>query len=213
MLKGCASSSGVVGTTLFVLYTHPTLTGRRHVVIRHDRISNTTTTVTGLPTSGTAGQMLVSFGYDWECGTEQNNTAAVGGATLSTVAGGKDDGSATTCGTDYNSLITGGDFGFNDSDTWIGIDGDSPTSEPAGGTSTNGRLSDLTAAARILKGRRTAEGVRFIVAPASRNILTEGIKRGVAEVLLSAGAVIVAPGCGPCVGTHAGVDTFPGGPY
>jgi 3-isopropylmalate/(R)-2-methylmalate dehydratase large subunit len=73
------------------------------------------------------------------------------------------------------------------------------------GTCTNGRLEDLTVAARMLKGRQVSRGVRLIVAPASRSVLIEAVKAGVAEALLSSGAVIVAPGCGPCVGTHSGV--------
>jgi 3-isopropylmalate/(R)-2-methylmalate dehydratase large subunit len=73
------------------------------------------------------------------------------------------------------------------------------------GTCTNGRLSDLEAAAKLLKGKRVKSGVRLIVAPASRAVLAEAIDGGVYSALLKAGAVIVAPGCGPCVGTHAGI--------
>ncbi len=75
------------------------------------------------------------------------------------------------------------------------------------GTCTNGRLEDLTAAAKMLKGRKVSHGVRMIVAPASRSVLMDAIRTGVAEVLLSSGAVFVSPGCGPCVGTHAGVPS------
>lgn len=75
------------------------------------------------------------------------------------------------------------------------------------GTCTNGRLSDLMAAARMLKGRHVCEGIRMIVAPASRRILSEAVRNGTVETLLSSGAVLVAPGCGPCVGTHAGVPS------
>ena len=75
------------------------------------------------------------------------------------------------------------------------------------GTCTNGRLSDLAAAASILKGRHVKNGVRFIVAPASRRILLDAIDRGIVASLLRSGAVLVAPGCGPCVGTHAGIPS------
>jgi 3-isopropylmalate/(R)-2-methylmalate dehydratase large subunit len=75
------------------------------------------------------------------------------------------------------------------------------------GTCTNGRLSDLAAAARILNGRRVSKDVRFIVAPASRSVLARAMNTGIAGQLLSAGAVIVSPGCGPCVGTHAGIPS------
>ena len=73
------------------------------------------------------------------------------------------------------------------------------------GTCTNGRFSDLEAAASILKGRHVSPGVRLIVAPASRAVVAEAIDGGIYAALLKAGATIVAPGCGPCVGTHAGV--------
>ncbi len=73
------------------------------------------------------------------------------------------------------------------------------------GTCTNGRLEDLKIAAAILKSRRTAEGVKFIVAPASRRVLLEALNSGIINILVKAGAVVVAPGCGPCVGTHSGI--------
>jgi len=75
------------------------------------------------------------------------------------------------------------------------------------GTCTNGRLSDLEAAARLMKGRSVSSGVRLIVAPASRTVLVDAIESGVACQLIRAGAVLVAPGCGPCVGTHAGIPS------
>lgn len=73
------------------------------------------------------------------------------------------------------------------------------------GTCTNGRLDDLKLAARILKGRKIKDRVRFIVAPASRKILLEAIKLGIMDILISAGASVVTAGCGPCVGTHNGI--------
>ena len=75
------------------------------------------------------------------------------------------------------------------------------------GTCTNGRLSDLHAAAEILKGKHVKKGVRFIVAPASRTIYLEAMEKGIVSELLKAGASFVAPGCGPCVGTHAGIPS------
>jgi 3-isopropylmalate/(R)-2-methylmalate dehydratase large subunit len=75
------------------------------------------------------------------------------------------------------------------------------------GTCTNGRLSDLEAAAQILKGRQVKKGVRLIVAPASKSVLLQAMENGVVSQLLKAGATLVAPGCGPCVGTHAGVPS------
>jgi len=73
------------------------------------------------------------------------------------------------------------------------------------GTCTNGRLSDLKVAAAILKSRKVASGVKFIIAPASRDIYLKAIKLGIIDTFVKAGAVVVAPGCGPCVGTHNGV--------
>ena len=75
------------------------------------------------------------------------------------------------------------------------------------GTCTNGRLSDLSAAAKILNGRRVAKEVRLLVAPASRSIMIEAMNGGIISTLLRAGAVFVSPGCGPCVGTHGGVPS------
>ncbi|MDD5730706.1 MAG: 3-isopropylmalate dehydratase large subunit [Candidatus Omnitrophica bacterium] len=73
------------------------------------------------------------------------------------------------------------------------------------GTCTNGRLADLKIAASILKQRKVAKGVRCIIVPASRPILLEAIESGLIEIFVKAGAVVVAPGCGPCVGTHNGI--------
>jgi 3-isopropylmalate/(R)-2-methylmalate dehydratase large subunit len=73
------------------------------------------------------------------------------------------------------------------------------------GTCTNGRLADLKIAASLFKSRKVASGVRCIIVPASRDIYLTACKLGIVEVLIKAGAVIVAPGCGPCVGTHNGI--------
>jgi len=73
------------------------------------------------------------------------------------------------------------------------------------GTCTNARLADFKAAAKILKFRKVANGIRLIIAPSSREIFLEALKLGLVDIFIKAGAVIVAPGCGPCVGTHNGV--------
>lgn len=73
------------------------------------------------------------------------------------------------------------------------------------GSCTNGRLEDIEVAARILKGKSVREGVRCIVAPASRKVYQEALERGYIEVLLRAGCVIAPPTCGPCVGAHMGL--------
>ncbi|MGQ9497885.1 MAG: 3-isopropylmalate dehydratase large subunit [Desulfotomaculales bacterium] len=73
------------------------------------------------------------------------------------------------------------------------------------GTCTNGRLEDLRVAARILGGRKIKPNIRLIVAPASRKVYLDALREGVLAALVEAGAAVVTPGCGPCVGTHNGV--------
>ena len=93
------------------------------------------------------------------------------------------------------------------------VDNVKPVSEVAGieinqavlGSCTNGRLEDLEIAARILEGRRIASNVRMIVVPASREVYLEALKKGYIEIFLKAGATIINPGCGPCLGAHQGV--------
>jgi 3-isopropylmalate/(R)-2-methylmalate dehydratase large subunit len=73
------------------------------------------------------------------------------------------------------------------------------------GTCTNGRLEDLAVAASILKGKKCHPGVRLIVAPASRRIMLEALGTNYVQTLIEAGAVLLPPGCGPCLGLHQGV--------
>ncbi len=73
------------------------------------------------------------------------------------------------------------------------------------GTCTNGRLEDLAAAAAVIRGRRVAPGVRFIVIPASSEVLKAALEKGYIQDFVEAGAVIGVPGCGPCMGNHLGI--------
>ncbi|MEX1312456.1 MAG: 3-isopropylmalate dehydratase large subunit [Candidatus Sulfomarinibacteraceae bacterium] len=73
------------------------------------------------------------------------------------------------------------------------------------GTCVNGRLRDLHAAARILKGRRVAPGVRLMVSAASQKVFLDATNDGTIATLIEAGATFLPSGCGPCVGTHLGV--------
>ncbi|MCG2714060.1 MAG: 3-isopropylmalate dehydratase large subunit [Candidatus Omnitrophica bacterium] len=75
------------------------------------------------------------------------------------------------------------------------------------GTCTNGRIEDLKAAAKVLNKRKVHPEVRMIIAPSSRQVYLDAIKSGLVDIFIKAGAAIVAPGCGPCVGTHNGVPS------
>ena len=72
------------------------------------------------------------------------------------------------------------------------------------GSCTNGRLEDLAIAARTLEGRKVAGGVRMLVFPASWRIYREALDLGYLATLADAGAVIMNPGCGCCLGVHQG---------
>jgi homoaconitate hydratase family protein len=72
------------------------------------------------------------------------------------------------------------------------------------GTCTNGRLSDLIIAARILKGKTIHPDTRLLVLPASRQIYIDAMQEGILDILAKAGGVILPPGCGPCLGAHQG---------
>lgn len=73
------------------------------------------------------------------------------------------------------------------------------------GTCTNGRLADFKVAASILKSKKVASTVRMIIAPSSREVYLEALRLGLIDIFIKAQAVVVAPGCGPCVGTHNGI--------
>jgi homoaconitate hydratase family protein len=73
------------------------------------------------------------------------------------------------------------------------------------GTCTNGRLNDLHEAAAVLKGRRISPKVRLLVLPASRTIFEAATQDGTLLALSKAGATVLPPGCGPCLGAHQGI--------
>ena len=73
------------------------------------------------------------------------------------------------------------------------------------GSCTNGRISDIEIAAKILKGNKVARGVRTIVIPATQEIYLESIRKGYVEDIIQAGAIFSTPTCGPCLGGHMGI--------
>lgn len=79
-----------------------------------------------------------------------------------------------------------------------------PVQQVVIGSCTNGRLDDLAEAARIVKGRHVAAGTRMLVFPASAKIYAEAMRLGYLGDFMAAGAVVMNPGCGPCLGVHEG---------
>ncbi len=73
------------------------------------------------------------------------------------------------------------------------------------GTCTNGRVEDFQAALQILRGRTVHSDVRLLVGPASRQEYLKAMRMGLIQDFVEAGAVILPPGCGPCLGAHQGV--------
>ncbi len=73
------------------------------------------------------------------------------------------------------------------------------------GSCTNGRISDLRDVARILRGRKIADGVQMIVVPATQAIWKQAAQEGLLEVFVDAGASVSYPSCGACLGMHSGV--------
>lgn len=73
------------------------------------------------------------------------------------------------------------------------------------GSCANGKLEDLRIAAAIVKGKKVAHGVRFIVTPASQKVYKEAVRQGYVEALLEAGAVVTNSTCGACYGGHMGL--------
>ena len=93
------------------------------------------------------------------------------------------------------------------------VDNVKPVSEVEGlrvdqfllGTCTNGRIGDLEIAASYLDGKTIAPGSRLLVLPSSKAVFDEALARGTIACLSAAGAIILPPGCGPCLGAHQGV--------
>ncbi len=73
------------------------------------------------------------------------------------------------------------------------------------GTCTNGRLEDLQEAAKVLDGKQIKEGFQLLVIPASKEIYMQAMEEGIIQKLLAAGANVLSPSCGPCLGTGQGI--------
>lgn len=73
------------------------------------------------------------------------------------------------------------------------------------GSCTNGWITDMRAAAEVLRGRKVAGGVRLIVIPSTSQVYRQCLREGIAEVVAEAGGVFSPPTCGPCIGAHMGV--------
>jgi 3-isopropylmalate/(R)-2-methylmalate dehydratase large subunit len=72
------------------------------------------------------------------------------------------------------------------------------------GSCVNGRLEDISIAAALIRDKKVHPDVRLLVFPASMNIYREALAKGYLTTLLDAGAIIMNPGCGPCLGAHEG---------
>jgi len=73
------------------------------------------------------------------------------------------------------------------------------------GSCTNGRMTDLRIAAKLLKGRKVAKGCRCLVIPATQAIYLQAMREGLLETFVEAGCAVSTPTCGPCLGGHMGV--------
>lgn len=80
-----------------------------------------------------------------------------------------------------------------------------PVQEGVIGTCTNGRIEDLRIAAAVLKGKHVKTGFQLHVIPASQKILMQAVDEGIFKILIEAGASILTPSCGPCLGTGLGI--------
>ena len=79
-----------------------------------------------------------------------------------------------------------------------------PIDQAVIGSCTNGRISDMRAAAEILKGRKVAPYIRCIVIPATQAIYKQCIEEGLTDIFIDAGCAVSTPTCGPCLGAHMG---------
>jgi 3-isopropylmalate/(R)-2-methylmalate dehydratase large subunit len=85
------------------------------------------------------------------------------------------------------------------------ITGDIPIDQVVIGSCTNGRISDLRAAADILVGKKVSPNVRTIIFPATQQIYLQAMEEGLIKIFIEAGCAVSTPTCGPCLGGHCGI--------
>ena len=73
------------------------------------------------------------------------------------------------------------------------------------GSCTNGRLEDLRKAAKIMKGKKVAKGIRTIIIPGTQKIYLDALREGLIETFIESGAIVSTPTCGPCLGGYMGI--------
>ena len=73
------------------------------------------------------------------------------------------------------------------------------------GSCTNGRISDMRAAAKVLEGRKVKDGVRAIVIPATQAVYLQAMEEGLLKIFIESGCFVSTPTCGPCLGGHMGI--------
>jgi 3-isopropylmalate/(R)-2-methylmalate dehydratase large subunit len=86
-------------------------------------------------------------------------------------------------------------------DNW----GDVEINQVVIGSCTNGRISDMRAAANILKGKHIKKGIRAIVIPATQKVYLQSMQEGLLQTFIEAGCVVSTPTCGPCLGGYMGI--------
>ena len=87
----------------------------------------------------------------------------------------------------------------------VSLAGDVPIDQVVIGSCTNGRLSDLKAAAEVLKGRKVAPTVRALIIPATQQIWLDAVHEGLMDIFIASGCAVSTPTCGPCLGGHMGI--------
>ena len=73
------------------------------------------------------------------------------------------------------------------------------------GSCTNGRISDLRMAAKVLKGKKVHKDVRCIIFPATQATYLQAMDEGLMEIFIKSGCAVSTPTCGPCLGGHMGI--------